>query len=111
MERITAAARTAADNGHGTVSGEILWQESCVLGMGQVHGMEIPRRNKHLKPENVQAYGSRRGSSGTMSVKHDSGQLTYLSIGVRGVQFYTISNYFMGRIMYILGSTSVHWAQ
>lgn len=32
MERITAAARTAADNGHGAVSGEILWQESCVLG-------------------------------------------------------------------------------
>lgn len=132
MERIAAATGTAADNGHGAVSGEILWQESCVLGyvifsikeqrvawhdadygnrMGQVYGMEVSRRGDHFKPENVQAYGSRRGSSDAVRTAHSSGQLTYSSIGVRGVQFYTISSYSMGRIMYILGSISVHWTQ
>lgn len=32
MERVAAAARTALDNGHGALSGQVLWEKVRLLG-------------------------------------------------------------------------------
>jgi len=57
MEGVIAATGATVDNGHGALSGKILWQEVRILGMGQVHDMEISSRRRYFKPADVQVGG------------------------------------------------------
>jgi len=57
MERELAAAGVAAYHGGYTLYWEILWQEMCILGLGEVYGMVVSGRGPLHERNDFQGYG------------------------------------------------------
>lgn len=70
MAGVIAANGALVDHGLGAIHWQILWQEVRILGLGEMDGMELSRRDRHIESEDIQGGGGHRGSGFIIIIGH-----------------------------------------